>query len=108
MCDSHPKPFGQSPGGHPRFKENEAACPPYKIVKGVAKDVQPCCYCGRPMLRITHSVYMTDGAEFVDPQTVEHGDGLVGYYGVGSDCARKLKAQGVKVYRFGKEFPVPD
>ena len=88
-----PKPFGCSNGGHPSFRANVERTAPY------GDDTCCCAYCGKFMRAgARHFAWSSDGGEFDDASKVEDKlGGHVGWCGLGSDCARKLKKAGITV-----------
>jgi len=91
-----PVPFGGE-GGYPRYSENEtkvAYIAPGK--KGYGAGQTECCaYCGKLCLNPRFFAFLTCGGAF---EVYEDGhDGILGFYPLGSDCARRLK-KAVPVY----------
>lgn len=95
------KVFGIMPGGHQKYRENQDKA------MGVTKDGyrfnadQTCCcaYCGRYTGSGTLFVFLTCYAEMTESELFEDDNDALGMYPVGSDCAKKLKATGVPIYR---------
>ncbi len=90
------KAFGRANGGHPRYEANLERTP-------YADQTHACCYCGKftGSASATYA-YLLSTSEFSELeyfQTVGD-DCNLGFYPVGSDCAKKLKAAGVPLYDF--------
>ena len=76
--------FGQPNGGHPNYHRNSED-----------RDGTLCCaYCGKLGKNKTFVFLNWDGTP-CSPDT--QGD-VLGLYPIGSDCAKKAKAAGIKIY----------
>jgi hypothetical protein len=89
------------PGGHPSYRANQS--------KAMGRtgdgfrfyaDATLCCaYCGRYTGNGTLYVFLTCLGEFSESEYHTDAMDFLGMYPVGSDCAKKLKAAGVPIYK---------
>lgn len=77
------------------YHEREQACP---------KNHTPCCVCGKPIgdpwkfqVRVVGGGSRWGTADQEQLESEEIGDDDMGFFPVGSDCARKLRSQNVHV-----------
>lgn len=88
------QPFGRRDGGHPAYEANLSSGEPSEC----------CCYCGRHTGNGKTFAYLLDVGDFAKYEDFAHlsDDCNLGFYPVGSECAKVLKAAGVAVYTFDK------
>lgn len=101
-------PFGHGEGSHPKYRENmtKAMGTTKSGLRFNADATLCCCYCGRYTGTGRLYVYLLSTSEFSESEHFKGDDGdNLCMYPVGSDCAKKLKAHGVPLYRY---VPAPD
>lgn len=88
-----PLPFGRKNGGHPNYEANLAKTPHQD-------QTAACCFCGKNTGHGRVFAYLLDVGDFAKKEDYAHlaDDTNLGFYPVGSDCARKLKAAGIAIY----------
>jgi len=85
--------FGQ-PGGHPNYRENTN-----KVYDGHYVDMSDCCvYCGRYAPSAKTFVYLTGHGDIIENPGDAAGNDDLGFYPVGSDCAKRALKAGLPVY----------
>lgn len=85
--------FGRE-GGHPRYDANSD-----KPYKGQYVDRSVCCvYCGRYAPSATKFVYLTGWGDIIENPGDKATNDDLGFYPVGSDCAKLAHQAGVPVY----------
>lgn len=88
---AHLKAFG----GNPNYRKNQSQA---KSPEGYLLDESCCCVlCGKAAYTSGLSVMLSNVGLYITPEEHNDSDDL-GYYPVGSDCAKKLKAAGIPVY----------
>jgi hypothetical protein len=91
VTPAHLKPFG----GNPNYRKNQERA---KSKGGHPLDASSCCVlCGKKAYESGLSVMLSNVGLYITPEEHNDSDDL-GYYPVGSDCAKKLKAAGIPVY----------
>lgn len=81
-------------GGNPSYRKNQDAAKH----EGSSLDESCCCVlCGKAAFTSGLSVMLSNVGEYITKEEHNDSDDL-GYYPVGSDCAKKLKAAGIPIY----------
>jgi len=98
--------------GNPNYRKNQEAARHNSVrdnyvVGRYASETECCALCGKKALGSQH-VLLTNVGEYTTIEEMDENDKAVearggcpddlGYYPVGSDCAKKLKAAGVMIY----------
>jgi hypothetical protein len=82
-------------GGNPSYRKNQAKA---KSKGGFPLDESACCVlCGKRAYQSGLSVMLSNVGEYITKEEHNDSDDL-GYYPVGSDCAKKLATAGIPVY----------
>jgi len=85
--------FGHA-GGHPKYRENTN-----KVYNGRNVDPSDCCvYCGKYATSTKTYVYLTGYGEIIENPGDAAGNDDLGFYPVGSDCAKRALKAGFPVY----------
>ena len=90
-CPAGLRPFG-GVNGHPGYQANQERAKH----KGFPLDPSHCCViCGKAAVASAFAVRLADTGEYVTEAEMRETD--LGFYPVGSDCAKKLRKAGIEV-----------
>jgi len=87
------RPFGGGGKGHPDYEKNLDRVPYHDMTIA-------CCHCGKHTKKPKFFACLADVAEYIRVEDYDDMRCDLGFYPVGSDCAKVLKKHGIPLYDF--------